>query len=395
MKTFLSSTFVDLKDHRRAAAEALERLGQQVGRMEVFGARPDEPTAACLSEVEACDLFVGIYAHRYGFIPPGRDISVTEEEFNHARRNHKPIFGFLIHDDHPWPPRLVEGEPGHTKLLAFKQRLGDHLIRDVFTTPEDLAFKVAAAVGRYLARGHLDNLTSRFRRSMGEAGLDAQSLARGRTLSDVSESTRAHLERLLSELQETIGRLTAEHSVQVAPADADALLALAQGLMAEKNWFEAGKEFEKYAMLRPEDWEAAYLRGVSFVNSRNSAETDLSALRAYNDAIAFAPSGIDPNMCARLFAYRGAVFKRLGRLDEAEWDLLFAKARATKEYEVNDIKYNLAGVYAMRGEREKLLALVRELKQSQRHLAAIRTHFDDYFRLYVNDRELLEAIGSV
>jgi hypothetical protein len=39
MKVFLSSTYVDLMEHRRQAAEVLERLGQQAGRMEVFGAR--------------------------------------------------------------------------------------------------------------------------------------------------------------------------------------------------------------------------------------------------------------------------------------------------------------------------------------------------------------------
>jgi hypothetical protein len=78
MKTFLSSTYVDLASHRKAAAEAIERLGQQVGRMEVFGARPVEPSAACLAEIDECDLFVGIYAHRYGHIPNGSHVSITE-----------------------------------------------------------------------------------------------------------------------------------------------------------------------------------------------------------------------------------------------------------------------------------------------------------------------------
>jgi hypothetical protein len=44
MKVFLSSTYSDLVDHRKAAAEALERLGQQVGRMEIFGSRPNPKT---------------------------------------------------------------------------------------------------------------------------------------------------------------------------------------------------------------------------------------------------------------------------------------------------------------------------------------------------------------
>ena len=91
MDTFLSSTFVDLIENRRRAADVLDRLGHRVLRMETFGARPDEPASAFISEIEACDLFIGIYAHRYGYIPPGSTISITEQEFNCARDKAKPI----------------------------------------------------------------------------------------------------------------------------------------------------------------------------------------------------------------------------------------------------------------------------------------------------------------
>lgn len=151
MKTFISSTFADLEAHRLGAAEALERLGQQVGRMEVFGARPEEPATVCFNEIEMCDMFVGIYAHRYGFIPPGTNCSITEQEYAHALKHRKPIFCFFVNEDHPWPPKLIEGEPGKSKLMTFKQKIAERLIRETFTTPEDLAFKVAASLGRYLA----------------------------------------------------------------------------------------------------------------------------------------------------------------------------------------------------------------------------------------------------
>jgi hypothetical protein len=155
MKTFLSSTYVDLANHRKAAAEAVERLGHQVGHMEVFGARPEEPSDVCLSEIDECDLFVGIYAHRYGYVPDGSHLSITESEFDHARKNNKPAFCFLVDEDHPWPPKMIEKEPGRSKLSNFKAKIGSRLARDTFTTPDDLAYKVAAALGRYLST--LDN----------------------------------------------------------------------------------------------------------------------------------------------------------------------------------------------------------------------------------------------
>ena len=85
MKVFLSSTYNDLIAHRQAAHDALEQLGLHVIWMEAFGARPVESTKACLDEVADCEMFVGIYAHRYGYIPDGKDISITEQEFNHAK----------------------------------------------------------------------------------------------------------------------------------------------------------------------------------------------------------------------------------------------------------------------------------------------------------------------
>ncbi|HEX7333208.1 MAG TPA: DUF4062 domain-containing protein [Pyrinomonadaceae bacterium] len=152
MKAFLSSTYVDLIEHRQLAAEALERLGQAVGRMEVFGARPEEATQACLSEIEDCDIFVGIYAYRYGHVPSGSEISITEAEYNHASNNQKPIFCFMVDEDYPWPPKMIEQQPGKSKLENFKNRAGGTLVLETFTSPEVLAFKIASSVGYYLSR---------------------------------------------------------------------------------------------------------------------------------------------------------------------------------------------------------------------------------------------------
>jgi Domain of unknown function (DUF4062) len=101
MKIFLSSTYQDLVEYRAVAAEALERLGQQGVRMEVFGARPADATTASLSEISESNALVGIYAHRYGHIPKGQSISITEQEFEFARSNSKPTFCFLVDPEQP------------------------------------------------------------------------------------------------------------------------------------------------------------------------------------------------------------------------------------------------------------------------------------------------------
>lgn len=150
MRVFLSSTYVDLIEHRRYAADAIERLGQQTSRMEVFGARPEEPVEACIQEIDRSDLFVGIYAHRYGYIPEGSNISITESEFQYAKKKEKAIFCFIVDEYHPWPPPMIDSEPSRTKLARLKDALRTQYVRETFTTPQDLASKVATSVGRYI-----------------------------------------------------------------------------------------------------------------------------------------------------------------------------------------------------------------------------------------------------
>jgi tetratricopeptide (TPR) repeat protein len=153
MKVFLSSAYVDLIEHRKEAAEALARLGHHVIGMETFNARTEDPTKASLKEVEECELFVGIYAHRYGSSIGKAKISVTEQEFDYAVEKGKEIFAFFVDEDFSWPPKMVDKDAGQIKKLsAFKKKIVDHVTPDYFTDKTDLAYKIVAAVKSHLAR---------------------------------------------------------------------------------------------------------------------------------------------------------------------------------------------------------------------------------------------------
>jgi hypothetical protein len=167
MRVFLSSTSSDLREHRKAVSEALKRLGLDLSEMEDYGARPDDATSACLDEIDHSDLFVGVYAHRYGYVPTGSVVSITETEFNHATSLRRPTFCFLVDDDALWPDHLRENGPGKALLAAFKARLDTLVVRDTFTTPDVLATRVTASVGRYLIadpRRHGARAAARFAR---------------------------------------------------------------------------------------------------------------------------------------------------------------------------------------------------------------------------------------
>jgi CheY-like chemotaxis protein len=189
MKAFISSTYRDLTDYRKKTAEAVERLGQQGIRMEVFGARPEGATEVCRNEIDESDIFVGIYAHRYGFIPPGCDLSITEMEYHYAIERKKPAFCFVIDEDYPWRPSFIDGEPAQSKLKAFKGKINASLVRDTFTTPEELAFKVATSIGRYLftkaIKENLDRVAEKLPVAVGSEQSRSQVARRAERLSPV------------------------------------------------------------------------------------------------------------------------------------------------------------------------------------------------------------------
>ena len=70
----------------------------------------------------SADLFVGIYARRYGHVPKHSQTSVTEAEFWYAAKLRKPIFCFVVDGRHPWPSELVEPEPAQTHLRRLIAR---------------------------------------------------------------------------------------------------------------------------------------------------------------------------------------------------------------------------------------------------------------------------------
>jgi CheY-like chemotaxis protein len=232
MKIFLSSTYQDLIGHRAAAAQAIERLGQQGIRMEVFGARPIEATSACLEEISDSDALIGIYAHRYGYVPNGQSKSITEQEFDFAQENDKPTFCFVVDGEYPWPPKHVEVEPGRTRLQDFLQHLREKTVIDVFTSPEDLAFKVASSLGRFLlyrkVKDELEKIPGH--ESVSTAVGRSQVARRAARIETVTRGARILLVNDIPEQMSHVIEILREMglNVQVEISSDDALLALSK-----------------------------------------------------------------------------------------------------------------------------------------------------------------------
>lgn len=134
----ISSTARDLPEHRQEALDACLRQGMFPVMMEHLPASDDEAISASLAMVDGADIYVGIFAHRYGHVPMGHPISVTEMEYNRAVERKIPRLIFVMDKAHPITIDQVELGEAAVKLEAFKQRLLADNIVNFFKSPADL-----------------------------------------------------------------------------------------------------------------------------------------------------------------------------------------------------------------------------------------------------------------
>jgi len=122
--------------------------------MEQYVAEGGRPLQRCLADVEAADVYVLLLGWRYGYRPtecnPNR-LSITELEYQHAKGlTTKPILAFLLDPETPWPPSAMDSASGDTDAAAaitrFRGDVGAEFLVGMYTTPDDLASRVSAAV---------------------------------------------------------------------------------------------------------------------------------------------------------------------------------------------------------------------------------------------------------
>jgi hypothetical protein len=143
----ISSTARDLPQHREQVRLACERAGFEPREMmEHLTALNTDAVDISLRMVDEADVYIGVFAYRYGYVPDGHDISITEMEYNRAVATDKPRLIFFMHDEHPVIRKDVETGAGATKLEALKARIGKQRVAAYFTCPQDLRGHVVEAL---------------------------------------------------------------------------------------------------------------------------------------------------------------------------------------------------------------------------------------------------------
>jgi tetratricopeptide (TPR) repeat protein len=143
----ISSTALDLPEHREQVRLACERAGfAPHDMMEHLTALNADAVTVSLKMVEDADVYLGIFAKRYGYVPDGHNISITEMEYDRAVELGKPRLIFFNHDDHLFKAKDVETGPGADKLEALKERAGKQRVAAYFESDKDLYGHAIAAL---------------------------------------------------------------------------------------------------------------------------------------------------------------------------------------------------------------------------------------------------------
>lgn len=147
IRIFISSTWLDLQLEREAVEKALHRMQEaEFSGMEYFGSRPETPKDASLDEVDRSDIYIGLFAHRYGS-------GITEAEYRRAVERAVPCLIYLKDDSVPVIPAHIERDAeGMTKLEALKKELKAKHTVSFFTSPDQLATQVAVDLHNLLGQ---------------------------------------------------------------------------------------------------------------------------------------------------------------------------------------------------------------------------------------------------
>jgi tetratricopeptide (TPR) repeat protein len=161
---FISSTTRDLEDHRQIARDAVWRANLFPLMMERDFATMEDPIEYSLNLVEDAEIYVGIFALRYGYVPddPARNpdcLSITELEYRHAVKRGIPVLVFVMHDEHLVQAGHVENDPEKlTKLNQLKQELTARHVVGFFKSVEDLSNQVFQALQSHKIQHHISRL---------------------------------------------------------------------------------------------------------------------------------------------------------------------------------------------------------------------------------------------
>ena len=175
-KIYVSSTFNDLEEHRRKVSQVIRRAGHEDVAMEYYVAEDKRPVDRCIEDVANCDLYIGIFAWRYGWQPKKnnrRRLSITEMEYRQAVKTGTRCLIFLLDGKAPWPGDLIDDNKARIKKL--REELAERHGGDRFKSIDELCRIVSEAIQKWEKESGLSPAVARISQLDLEANFEALS----------------------------------------------------------------------------------------------------------------------------------------------------------------------------------------------------------------------------
>jgi len=146
LQIFVSSTYLDLREERQAAVEAILAAGHIPAGMELFAAGNDSQLATINRWIEDSDILMLILGGRYGTIEKNSGLSYIELEYRYACDKGIPVFAVVMSDNMRKEKVRIEGEDvietrNSDKYNAFKELVKSRMCQE-FDDPKDIQLAV-------------------------------------------------------------------------------------------------------------------------------------------------------------------------------------------------------------------------------------------------------------
>ena len=205
-KIYISSTYGDLKEYREAVYHTLRQMRHDAIAMEDYVATDQRPLEKCLADVAECDVYIGIFAWRYGHVPSKENPtgkSITELEYRKAGEAGKECLIFLLDETVPWLRAHMddvtgEGDRGQ-RMAALRKELGEVMV-GFFKTPGDLSNLVSVSLYQYEQKKRIRSGLEEQRQSIVQESEQQKSQRRqrvvGQPLMDMTHSFKGRSKEL-------------------------------------------------------------------------------------------------------------------------------------------------------------------------------------------------------
>lgn len=138
---FISSTFIDLKEERKAIIEELLSANYIPAGMEMFSASNSDQFKIIKKIIDNCDYYILIVGARYGTIDPTTGLSFTEQEYDYAISKEIPVLAF-IHDDPDNLPADKREDDKKDHLEEFRSKVSKGRLCKQWNIPSKLVSAV-------------------------------------------------------------------------------------------------------------------------------------------------------------------------------------------------------------------------------------------------------------